>query len=125
VKREEEEEDLIVDLAPSQRKIETVEEDTKREEMRALQVDQDLDLNLNLNQRKEEEMIRIKNHRESDQRALERILKIMERTVKIRRKVLSPNPDQNPNLDQSPAPNLHPNRDPRVKDQIQNNPFLN
>jgi len=122
-KREEVEEDLLVpDQDLNQRKTETAEEDTKREEMRAHLAVQDLVLDL----RKVEEMIRIKNP-ENDLKALERILKIMERTLRIRRirkkaqsQSLTPSPAPLLNPSPSPAQNLHPNLDLKAKDHILN-----
>lgn len=120
-KKEEEEDLLIVDQDLNQRKIETAEEDTKREEMKAHLAVQDLLLNL----KREEEMIRIKDP-ENDLKALEKTLKTTERTLRIRRirRTQSQSPSQNPSpdpvLSPSPAQNLHPNLDLKARHQIQN-----
>ena len=125
-KEEEEDVLLIVNQDLNQRKTETVEEDTKREEMIAHLAVQDLVLT----PREEAEMIRIENPKK-DLKALEKTLKITERTLRIRRirkETLSPSqsPSPDPPLNPSPSPaqNLHPNLDLKAKDQILNKEIL-
>jgi hypothetical protein len=114
VETKEEEEDLIVNQDLNQRKTETVEEDTKREEMIAHLAVQDLVLTL-----KREEEVKRKENPKNDLKALEKNLKITERTLRIRR--IRKVPNQSPSLDlllnlsPSPAQNLHPNLDLKVK----------